>query len=218
MDRTPSVPNKPATRFDPYSGIARRHPWLWRKTLFHPRTRFWFFQNSEETQKIWGDQVTEDMVRVIRSFRPNIVINNWGGVHSGHGHHQASGILTPKACSLPPMKMPTRNCEKKICRRGPEETVRFKFWIWIAAAIVQRATLSRWMKSPVVWQELPADRHRRFCQPSHARDFRVYQFSVLAQAHFLVSRRWETIRSRHSCRTTPSIIRNSERKSLHGSC
>jgi len=40
------------------------------------------------------------MVRVIREFRPNVVINGWGGVHGGHGHHQAAGLLTPKAVEL----------------------------------------------------------------------------------------------------------------------
>src|SRR5260370_13456934 len=40
------------------------------------------------------------MVSVIRGFRPTIVINGWGGVHGGHGHHQASGLLTPKAAQL----------------------------------------------------------------------------------------------------------------------
>jgi hypothetical protein len=28
------------------------------------------------------------------------VINGWGGVHGGHGHHQASGLLTPQAVQL----------------------------------------------------------------------------------------------------------------------
>jgi LmbE family N-acetylglucosaminyl deacetylase len=66
--------------------------------LYFTRARdFGFSKTPEESQKIWGDQVQEDMVRVIRSFRPNVVINHWGGVHSGHGHHQASGLLTPKA-------------------------------------------------------------------------------------------------------------------------
>ena len=66
--------------------------------LYFTRARdFGFSKTPEESQKIWGDQVLEDMVRIIRSFRPNIVINHWGGVHSGHGHHQASGLLTPKA-------------------------------------------------------------------------------------------------------------------------
>ncbi len=69
--------------------------------LYFTRARdFGFSKTPEETEKIWGDQVLEDMVRVIRSFRPNIVINHWGGVHSGHGHHQVSGLWTPKAVAL----------------------------------------------------------------------------------------------------------------------
>ena len=69
--------------------------------LFFTRARdFGFSKTPEESERIWGDQVTEDMVRVIRYFRPNIVINNWGGVHGGHGHHQAAGILTSKAVAL----------------------------------------------------------------------------------------------------------------------
>jgi LmbE family N-acetylglucosaminyl deacetylase len=66
--------------------------------LFFTRARdFGFSKTPEETEKVWGDQVVQDMVRVIRTFRPNIVISNFGNVHSGHGHHQASGLLTPKA-------------------------------------------------------------------------------------------------------------------------
>jgi LmbE family N-acetylglucosaminyl deacetylase len=69
--------------------------------LYFTRARdFGFSKTPEETEKIWGDQVLQDMVRVIRDFRPNIVINHWGGVHTGHGHHQASGTLTPKAVAL----------------------------------------------------------------------------------------------------------------------
>jgi hypothetical protein len=37
---------------------------------------------------------------VIRTFRPNIVINGWGGVHGGHGHHQTSGLWTPRAVEM----------------------------------------------------------------------------------------------------------------------
>src|SRR5208337_2181099 len=69
--------------------------------LYFTRARdFGYSKTPEETERIWGDQVLEDMVRVIRSFRPNIVINHWGGVHSGHGHHQLSGLWTPKAVAL----------------------------------------------------------------------------------------------------------------------
>jgi LmbE family N-acetylglucosaminyl deacetylase len=58
---------------------------------------FGFSKSADQTLKIWGDVPLEDMVRVIRTFRPDIVINGWGGVHWGHGQHQASGILTPQA-------------------------------------------------------------------------------------------------------------------------
>jgi LmbE family N-acetylglucosaminyl deacetylase len=61
---------------------------------------FGFSKTPEETEKVWGDRVLEDMVRVIRTMQPHIVINGWGGVHTGHGHHQASGLLTPKAVQL----------------------------------------------------------------------------------------------------------------------
>jgi len=70
------------------------------KLYFTRAKDFGFSKTPEETEKIWGQPVMEDMVRVIREFRPNIVINNWGGVHGGHGHHQLSGIWTPKAVKL----------------------------------------------------------------------------------------------------------------------
>jgi len=58
---------------------------------------FGFSKTPEETEKVWGDAVLGEMVRVLRTFRPNIVINGWGGVHGGHGHHQTSGLWTPVA-------------------------------------------------------------------------------------------------------------------------
>src|SRR4029077_18776112 len=70
------------------------------KLYFTRAPDFGFSKTPEETERVWGDQVLEDMVRVIRTFRPHIVINHWGGVHGGHGHHQASGLLTPKAIQL----------------------------------------------------------------------------------------------------------------------
>src|ERR1700675_4490362 len=70
------------------------------KLFFTRAPDFGFSKTPEETQKIWGDAVLEDMVRVIRTFRPNIVINNVGGVHTGHGHHQTAGLWTPKAVAL----------------------------------------------------------------------------------------------------------------------
>jgi len=69
--------------------------------LYFTRARdFGFSKTPEESETIWGTEVLQDMVRVIRAFRPDIVINHWGGVHTGHGHHQATGLLTPKAVQL----------------------------------------------------------------------------------------------------------------------
>jgi LmbE family N-acetylglucosaminyl deacetylase len=58
---------------------------------------FGFSKSADQTMKIWNDIALEDMVRAIRTYRPQVVINGWGGVHTGHGQHQASGILTPQA-------------------------------------------------------------------------------------------------------------------------
>jgi LmbE family N-acetylglucosaminyl deacetylase len=70
------------------------------KLFFTRAPDFGFSKTMEETLKIWGDTATSDMVRVIRTFRPDIVINGWGGVRQGHGNHQASGFLTPKGVEL----------------------------------------------------------------------------------------------------------------------
>jgi LmbE family N-acetylglucosaminyl deacetylase len=70
------------------------------KLFFTRAPDFGYSKTAEETMNVWGDQVLDDMVRIIRTFRPDIVINQWGGVHFGHGHHQATGILTPKAVEM----------------------------------------------------------------------------------------------------------------------
>jgi LmbE family N-acetylglucosaminyl deacetylase len=70
------------------------------KLYFTRAQDFGYSKTPEETEKVWGEEVLHDMVQVIRTFRPNIVLNGWGGVHAGHGHHQAAGLLTPKAVQL----------------------------------------------------------------------------------------------------------------------
>ncbi|HYL84886.1 MAG TPA: PIG-L family deacetylase [Candidatus Angelobacter sp.] len=105
----------------PQLGLIRTHELLaatrgYGVKLYFTRAKdFGFSKTPEETEKVWGDQVLEDMVRVIRTFRPNVVINSWGGVHGGHGHHQAAGLLTPKAVLLaadPSYQVPGAPSEK----------------------------------------------------------------------------------------------------------
>jgi LmbE family N-acetylglucosaminyl deacetylase len=70
------------------------------KLFFGSAPDFGFSKTPEETERVWGDAVLGEMVRVIRTYRPNIVVNGWGGVHGGHGHHQTSGLWTPRAVEL----------------------------------------------------------------------------------------------------------------------
>lgn len=70
------------------------------KLYFTRAPDFGYSKTPEETMKVWGDQVLGDMVRVIRTFRPHVVINGWGGVRGGHGHHQTSGLWTSRAVKL----------------------------------------------------------------------------------------------------------------------
>jgi LmbE family N-acetylglucosaminyl deacetylase len=72
-----------------------------------------FSKSAPDTMKAWGDLPVEDMVRVIRTFRPDVVINGWGGVHFGHGQHQASGIYVPEAVAdaADPTKFPEQIAE-----------------------------------------------------------------------------------------------------------
>jgi len=57
---------------------------------------FGFSKTAEETIEKWEeDEVLRDIVLVIRRFRPHVIVSVWqGNASDGHGHHQASGILT----------------------------------------------------------------------------------------------------------------------------
>src|SRR5271157_5176175 len=61
---------------------------------------FGFSKNPEETFEKWGghDVALGDMVRVIRTFRPDVLVARFSGTErDGHGNHQASSILTKEA-------------------------------------------------------------------------------------------------------------------------
>jgi LmbE family N-acetylglucosaminyl deacetylase len=62
---------------------------------------FGYSKSADETLAKWGrDKVLSDVVWVIRSFRPDVVILRFSGTpRDGHGHHQASAILGKEAFS-----------------------------------------------------------------------------------------------------------------------
>jgi len=74
---------------------------------------FGFSKTLEETLEKWNGVELEDMVRAIRMLRPQIVINGWGGMKTGHGNHQDSGYQTPKAveAAADPTKYPDQIAE-----------------------------------------------------------------------------------------------------------
>ncbi len=76
---------------DRYYGVEQR---------FTRVADFGFSKTPEETFQKWGghDIALGDMVRVIRTFRPDVICTRFQGApRDGHGHHQASGILTREA-------------------------------------------------------------------------------------------------------------------------
>jgi LmbE family N-acetylglucosaminyl deacetylase len=74
---------------------------------------FGFSKTLEETRDKWHGVELEDMVRVIRMLRPQIVVNGWGGQKTGHGNHQDSGYQTPIAveAAADPTKYPDQIAE-----------------------------------------------------------------------------------------------------------
>jgi LmbE family N-acetylglucosaminyl deacetylase len=76
---------------DKYYGVQQR---------FSHVTDFGFSKTAEETFNKWHghDVALGDLVRAIRTFRPDVLIARFSGTtRDGHGHHQASALLTIEA-------------------------------------------------------------------------------------------------------------------------
>lgn len=63
---------------------------------------FGYSKSAAESFEKWGKQeVLSDVVRVIRMFRPDVIITRFAPDRSaGHGHHEASAILAEEAFDL----------------------------------------------------------------------------------------------------------------------
>jgi LmbE family N-acetylglucosaminyl deacetylase len=76
---------------DEYYGVQER---------FSSVADFGFSKSADETFAKWGghDTALGDIVRVIRTFHPDVLVARFSGTtRDGHGHHQASSILTQEA-------------------------------------------------------------------------------------------------------------------------
>ena len=59
---------------------------------------FGYSKSADETLNIWGrDAAIADVVWVIRSFRPDVIITRFDEQPPNHGHHTASAILAREA-------------------------------------------------------------------------------------------------------------------------
>lgn len=79
------------TGSDRYYGVEQR---------FTTVADFGFSKTADETFEQWKghDIVLGDMVRVIRSFRPDVLVSRFNGTdRDGHGNHQVSGIISKEA-------------------------------------------------------------------------------------------------------------------------
>jgi LmbE family N-acetylglucosaminyl deacetylase len=89
-------------------GLIRTHELLAARRLdggrqfFTRAIDFGFSKDPQETLKIWDEQaVLSDVVRVIRTFRPDVIVTRFSPQASRtHGHHTASAILAVEAFKL----------------------------------------------------------------------------------------------------------------------
>ncbi len=92
---------------DQYYGIQDR---------FSRVADFGFSKRADETFEKWGghDIALADMVRVVRTFRPDVLVARFSGTpRDGHGNHQASAILTKEAfrAAADPKRFPEQIAE-----------------------------------------------------------------------------------------------------------
>ena len=101
---------------DQYYGVQER---------FSHVADFGFSKNPEETFQKWGghDTALADVVRVIRTFRPDVLVARFSGTErDGHGHHQASSILAKEAfrAAADPKRFPEQIAEGLATLAGEE--------------------------------------------------------------------------------------------------
>ena len=93
--------------------LAALHRFDASEQYFTRAVDFGYSFSIQETMEKWNGLELEDMVRVIRTVRPNIVVNGWGNQKTGHGNHQDSDFQTPRAveAAADPTKYPDQIAE-----------------------------------------------------------------------------------------------------------
>lgn len=100
--------NEIGPEFDAKLGVARTQELLEARKLdggvqfFTRAIDFGYSKSAEETLRFWDRrEVLGDVVRVIRQFRPDVIVTRFSPRGGGtHGHHTASGLLGVEAFQL----------------------------------------------------------------------------------------------------------------------
>ena len=110
---------------DQYYGVQER---------FSRVADFGFSKSPEETFQKWDghDVALRDMVRVIRTFRPDVLVARFSGTsRDGHGHHQARRFSRRKRSGRQPTQRNFPSRLRKTSAMAGEEIVcreRVRFW------------------------------------------------------------------------------------------
>lgn len=109
MTRGDGGQNLIGPELDELLGVIRTHELMRAREIdggiqfFTRANDFGYSKNAEETFTIWDkDSVLLDLVRLIRTFKPDVIINRFDHRTSGktHGHHTASAMLGMEAFDL----------------------------------------------------------------------------------------------------------------------
>src|SRR5436190_16618433 len=101
--------NEIGPEFDEKLGVARTQELMAGRRLdggrqfFTRAIDFGFSKTPEETLRFWDrEQVLSDVVRIIRMFRPDVIVTRFPVPpgSGGHGHHTASAILAVDAFQI----------------------------------------------------------------------------------------------------------------------
>ena len=100
--------NEIGREFDEKLGLARTHELLVARRIdggrqfFTRAIDFGYSKTVDETLRFWDRrEVLGDVVRVIRMFRPDVIVTRFAPTGGGtHGHHTASGLLGVEAAKL----------------------------------------------------------------------------------------------------------------------
>jgi len=68
------------------------------KQFFSRAIDFGYSKTADETLNNWErEKILEDIVYVIRKFRPDVILTRFSNTQGGHGHHLASAMLAEEA-------------------------------------------------------------------------------------------------------------------------